>query len=90
MSHYQEIADLQRAAARSRPGEIIPCAPSQFDMVQEAAARRMAREPAQTAPEGIAQTVVAAVHGDERAAYAYLDDLTRAVNTELRRNTKGT
>lgn len=86
MSHYQEIADLQLAAARSRPGEIIPCAPSQFDMVQEAAARRMA----QAAPEVIAQTVVAAVHGDERAAYAWLDNLTHAVHAELRRTKKGT
>ena len=96
MSHYQEIADLQLA---NTPGEQLrqqrrildAVYGSPYDTVQAAAARRRVLDLTRTAPEAIARTVVAAVHGDARAAYAWLDNLNRAVNHELRRtNQKGT
>ena len=96
MSHYREIADLMSAQnpaeqLRQQRRILNEVYGSPYDRVQGAAARRMALDRTHTAPEAIAQTVVAAVHGDARAAYAWLDNLTRAVHHELRRtDQKGT
>ena len=82
MSHYQEIADLRLAVA----------GPSQFDMVQDAAARRQQGVVLDLPPIDLLAGHIAAhaaQMGDARAAYAYLDDLTLEVGRALRRAETG-
>jgi len=62
--------------------------PSQFDRMQEAAARRsLAASATLPLPDTLAQQIAvhAAENGGERAAYAYLDDLTREVGRALKK-----
>ena len=98
MSHYREIADLMNAQnpaeqLRQQRRILNEVYGSPYDRVQAAAARRQQGGVLDLPPIDLLAGHIAAHAarmGGERAAYAYLDDLTRAVNNELRRTKKGT
>lgn len=66
-------------------------APSQYDMVQEAAARRARSDPDRMPyPSEFAARIVAEAGGNAREAYHYLDVLNAAVGVALNDYKRGT